>query len=245
MIRPFTCVCLLLAGGAGLYLYGVKHDVQLLDREIAATARAAQQTRERAEVLRAEWTLLNDPERLADLAARFLPLKPVQPGQFTTLAELDNRLPPVPVPEENAPSQADNLKPEDPSSPLAQDDPPKPISLPKPAPASQPTPHSEPPGHAPPARVITAAAKPPAHKQPPTVQPISLMGPARAVAALPPSPLISPGMGGIPSRSLENPASPPPRPATPVVGSALGMARTAMLPPPTPIPNQDSIRNGR
>ncbi|MBV8091885.1 MAG: hypothetical protein JOY71_13990 [Acetobacteraceae bacterium] len=243
MIRPFTCVCLLLAGGAGLYLYQVKHEVQLLDREIASIARAARQARERAEVLRAEWTLLNDPERLADLAARFLPLRPVQPGQFTTLADLDNRLPPVPVTEENGPSQADKPKPEDSSSPLAQDDAPKPISSPKPVPASQPTPHSEPPGHAAPARVITAAVKPPAHKQP--VQPISLMAPARAIAALPPTPLITPGAGGIPPRSPEPAPSPPPRPATPVVGSALGMARTTMLPPPpSPIPNQDSIRHG-
>ena len=95
MIRPFTCVCVLLAGGSGLYLYQSKHRAQLLDREIENTVARPQAARERTGVLRAEWTLLNDPERLAQLAGRFLSLKTVTPGQFTTLAELDNRLPRV------------------------------------------------------------------------------------------------------------------------------------------------------
>ena len=72
MIRPVTCVCVLLAGASGLYLYQSKHRVQLLDRQIESTVRATQAARERTGVLRAEWTLLNDPERLAQLAGRFL-----------------------------------------------------------------------------------------------------------------------------------------------------------------------------
>ena len=72
MIRPFTCVCMLLAGASGLYLYQAKHRVQLLDRRIESTVRATQAAQERMGVLKAEWTLLNDPERLAQLASRFL-----------------------------------------------------------------------------------------------------------------------------------------------------------------------------
>jgi hypothetical protein len=48
-------------------------------------------------MLSAEWTLLNDPERLRQLASQFLTLQTVSPNQFTSLAELDSRLP-APVP---------------------------------------------------------------------------------------------------------------------------------------------------
>ncbi len=93
MIRPFTLICMLLACGAGLYLYQTKHAVQLLDRDIAQTVQATTAARDRAGVLRAEWTLLNDLERLRALSDQYLQLRPVTPGQFTTLAELPNRLP--------------------------------------------------------------------------------------------------------------------------------------------------------
>ena len=68
MIRPFTCVCFLLACGSGLYLYQSKHRVQLLDRQIEKTVRATEELREQTRVLHAEWTLLNDPQRLQALA---------------------------------------------------------------------------------------------------------------------------------------------------------------------------------
>ena len=93
MIRPFTCVCFLLACGSGLYLYQSKHRVQLLDREIEKTVRATEELREQTRVLHAEWTLLNDPQRLQALADQFLNLKTVTPGQFTSMADLDSRLP--------------------------------------------------------------------------------------------------------------------------------------------------------
>ena len=93
MIRPFTCVCFLLACGSGLYLYQSKHRVQLLDRQIEQTVHATDALREQTRVLHAEWTLLNDPQRLQALADQFLTLKTVSPGQFTSMADLDSRLP--------------------------------------------------------------------------------------------------------------------------------------------------------
>jgi len=93
MIRPFTLICMLLACGSGLYLYQTKHRVQLLDREIAQTVQATSAARDRAGVLRTDWTLLNDLERLRALSDQYLQLRPVAPGQFTSLAELASRLP--------------------------------------------------------------------------------------------------------------------------------------------------------
>ena len=96
MIRPATCLCMLLAAGSGLYLYQTKHQGLVLDHDIARIAQATDETRARIGVLRAEFALLNDPSRLQELAAAHLPqLAPLQPGQFTTMADLDARLPPV------------------------------------------------------------------------------------------------------------------------------------------------------
>ena len=99
MIRPFTCLCFLLACGSGLYLYQAKHRVQMLDRAIQTTVRATEELREQTRVLHAEWTLQNDPQRLQALADQFLTLKTVAPGQFTSMADLDSRLPAVRPPE--------------------------------------------------------------------------------------------------------------------------------------------------
>ena len=93
MIRPLTCICMLLAGGSGLYLYQSKHRAQMLDREIGQTLKAADTARDRIGVLRGEWALLNEPERLATLSQAHLKLKSLAPSQFVTIAELGALLP--------------------------------------------------------------------------------------------------------------------------------------------------------
>ncbi len=107
MIRPFTCLCLMIAGGSGLYLYTAKHDAQMLDREISKLSRQAQDSRARAAMMRAEYDRLGDPERLRELADQVLTLKPTDPQQYTSLADLDRRLPAVaPLPVQPAPEEA-------------------------------------------------------------------------------------------------------------------------------------------
>ncbi len=96
MMRPFTCLSLAAALGAGLYLYQEKHGAQLLDREISRTVHQADQDRDRIVLLKAEWALLNDPERLGSLAAQHLPLQPLQPAQYARMEDLRNRLPATP-----------------------------------------------------------------------------------------------------------------------------------------------------
>ncbi len=95
MIRPFTCVCAILAGASGLYLYSEKHRTTLLDQQISAIVSDTQHIRERTAMLRAEWALLNQPDRLQGLSTRFLPqLQAMAPTQFVQLSALDHRLPP-------------------------------------------------------------------------------------------------------------------------------------------------------
>jgi hypothetical protein len=99
MIRPTTCLCMLMAAGSGLYLYQSKHQAQLLDREINRVMAAVDTTRARTGVLRADYALLNEPSRLSELAGHYLTtLATTQPSQFTNWAELDKRLPPIGAP---------------------------------------------------------------------------------------------------------------------------------------------------
>lgn len=129
MIRPFTLICMVSAFGAGLYLYQSKHHAQVLDREIMRTIKQTEATRERTGMLRAEWALLNEPDRLAELAKAHTSLQTLKPTQFVALADLATRLPaPVAPHQERLPLDAE---PEEPVAPVAQ-------ATPVPAPAAVP-----------------------------------------------------------------------------------------------------------
>jgi hypothetical protein len=236
MIRPFTCVCLLLAGGSGLYLYQSKHRVQMIDHEIEAIMREAETARARTGVLKAEWTLMNDPERLGALAGKFLALKTTTPGQFTTMADLDARLPPVRPPDQPATGSTDEDAPADPAKPAEVATGPHPATPPAaPVPAAAPAPAA-----APVAPAAVAQAKPaPAKPRPVQVaaqsaplpaapgQTVSLLGrpvsyapPAPAPSAYAPPPYIPPAAPRVAAASAPAAAAVAP----PIVGSSLGMA---------------------
>ncbi|MGD0102813.1 MAG: hypothetical protein ABSC06_02100 [Rhodopila sp.] len=93
MIRPLTIATCLLAFGSGLYLYESKHEVQVLDRTIERTVHDTSALREQSRLLAAEWTMLNDPERLRQFSDTYLRLKTITPSQFTSIADLNSRLP--------------------------------------------------------------------------------------------------------------------------------------------------------
>jgi hypothetical protein len=93
MIRPFTLISAVLAVLSGLYLYHAKNASLMLDRKIERIARDTVTVAEQTRLLHAEWTLLNDPERLRQYADLYLALKPLAPTQFTALADLPARMP--------------------------------------------------------------------------------------------------------------------------------------------------------
>lgn len=95
MIRQLTLLAMCSTLGSGLYLYSAKHKAELLDREIARNIREAEAARERTGLLTAEWALVNEPQRLGDLANKYLSLKPMAPTQFVSAKDLASRLPPV------------------------------------------------------------------------------------------------------------------------------------------------------
>lgn len=231
MIRPITCVCFLLACGSGLYLYQSKHRVQVLDREIEKTVHATDALREQTRMLHAEWTLMNDPQRLQALSEQFLSLKTVTPGQFTSMADLDNRLPAVRVPDAT-PAAA----PAEPAGvPIAQaPEITQPEELPRP-----PVVAAVPPLPSKPASVASVAPSPPHAPEPKPAPPRPQLAEVQPVR--PPAPVVRPPPPRIMSVAL--PARPMPAPST---GSALGMARSVAVPPPQPTPVSASqwVTNG-
>ncbi|WP_368417116.1 hypothetical protein [Falsiroseomonas sp.] len=93
MIRPFTLLCFCAFAGAGAWLYQVKHQVAMKDRELVEIRRQTEQARQRLDILRAEWALLNEPGRLRQNAMRVLSLEPMQPQHFVRPTDIERRLP--------------------------------------------------------------------------------------------------------------------------------------------------------
>lgn len=94
MIRASTIVWSILAIAVGVGLFMLKYEVQGLEDELARLNRDIRADRAAVHVLEAEWSYLNDPARLRDLAARHLEMTPLAPDQVSTVAQLPLRPPP-------------------------------------------------------------------------------------------------------------------------------------------------------
>jgi len=91
MIRPTSSVLLLLAAAAGGALFYISFEVSELDDRLATLNRDIRADREAIHVLRAEWSFLNQPERLEELARRHLDLMPVAGNQLAGAGTLPVR----------------------------------------------------------------------------------------------------------------------------------------------------------
>jgi outer membrane biosynthesis protein TonB len=226
MMRPLTIICMLLAVGSGLYLYRTKHRAQMLDREITATLKQADDVRARGGLLRADYALLNDPIRLQELVDLHLPLKTTAPTQFTTLADFARRLPPVglpepePVPEPEIPPAIVRPQPSAAAPAVASATPDE--ARPAETRAAEPKPEPKP------AAVAAVAPRPAPPPRPPTslaLPPVAAATPAPAAPPRVPRAVPAPSMA--PTPVAQSPS------AAPVFRSSLGMARR--LPPAAPL----------
>ncbi|MET0689047.1 MAG: cell division protein FtsL [Methyloceanibacter sp.] len=85
MLR-FVNICLLLGLLALAYvIYQVKYETRALDAKIATIGKEIEDERDGIAVLRAEWSLLNRPERIERLAKKHLKLAPSDPRQVVTV----------------------------------------------------------------------------------------------------------------------------------------------------------------
>jgi hypothetical protein len=88
MIRSTTIASFVLCAALGFGLFKVKYDVQSLEEQLVHVNKQVAADQEAIHVLKAEWSFLTQPARLADLAQRHSPLKPLtaaQLGSFDTL----------------------------------------------------------------------------------------------------------------------------------------------------------------
>ena len=85
MLR-FINICLVLALVALAYvIYEGKYEARALDEDIGGLRKDIETERDAVAVLRAEWSLLNRPERIERLASKHLKLAPARPQQLVTL----------------------------------------------------------------------------------------------------------------------------------------------------------------
>ncbi len=91
MISRGTWVWLALALAIGFGLFQLKYQVQGLEQKLARLNRQTLESQEAIHVLKAEWSYLNQPERIQALAQKYLALQPLSGKQFGSVAELPMR----------------------------------------------------------------------------------------------------------------------------------------------------------
>src|SRR5262245_50281318 len=85
MLR-FINICLVVALVALAYvIYEGKYEARALDEDIGGLRKDIETERDAVAVLRAEWSLLNRPERIERLAQKHLKLAPARPQRLVTL----------------------------------------------------------------------------------------------------------------------------------------------------------------
>jgi hypothetical protein len=102
MIRIGALFWLVLVVAAGFVTFKVKYAVQDIEDELNRVRKHTIAEQQEIRVLTAEWTYLNQPERLAELNRRFLQLGPVGTKQLQRTVE-DVPFRPLPVPPPSAP----------------------------------------------------------------------------------------------------------------------------------------------
>ncbi len=91
MSGPAAVVWAILIGAMAFGLVQIKLAVQPAEEEFARLSRDLLTTEEAIHVLRAEWSYLNRPDRLAELADRHLALGPMTPAQVGAIELLPSR----------------------------------------------------------------------------------------------------------------------------------------------------------
>jgi hypothetical protein len=110
MARVFL-VWLVLASCIGWAVYQMKYEVQHLEDRLSKVNRQILADQEAIQVLKAEWSYLNQPAHLAEMAQRFLQLEPVQSRQMVALTTIPMRRETAPVMVAQSPNATPNATP--------------------------------------------------------------------------------------------------------------------------------------
>ncbi len=91
MSRIAGFLCLLTAASAALLLFYVKQQVREMEKELGLVHRSILDHQVAIQVLKTEWSYLNQPARIAELASRHLGLRPVSAERIIRLEDLPSR----------------------------------------------------------------------------------------------------------------------------------------------------------
>ncbi|MDP6342973.1 MAG: hypothetical protein QF578_16060 [Alphaproteobacteria bacterium] len=91
MRQRITIVAMLLAVAVSFGLYRLELHVQDMERRLAQADERLREDQRTIRILKAEWSYLNQPARLQNLAERHLLLAPLSPQQINTLSALPLR----------------------------------------------------------------------------------------------------------------------------------------------------------
>jgi hypothetical protein len=83
---------------AAAYVYRIKFDSTVQAERLAKIRGEVRRERDAIAGLRAKWGELDNPARIEALAKRFLPLKPIESTQYSSLDRLPERPPELVVP---------------------------------------------------------------------------------------------------------------------------------------------------
>ena len=91
MLKTLNTLLIAAMLGAAAYTYDIKHEAELLEAEVSKVDRKIALEKETISLLEADWTLLEQPgrlQRLVDIYADELQLKPIRPEQIVEPDEL-------------------------------------------------------------------------------------------------------------------------------------------------------------
>lgn len=80
-----TVLFFLLALGVGFILFKVKYEVVEIEQKLALTQQQIEREKENIHILKAEWSHLNEPQRLKKLAEKYLDIVPMKTEQVAAV----------------------------------------------------------------------------------------------------------------------------------------------------------------
>jgi hypothetical protein len=91
MIRILHALAICGLISSAVYAYSIKYEALYFTEQIAKLKAKVQRERDAIAVVKAEWALLNRPERLQKMVQQKLDLQPMDVKQLARLADIPNR----------------------------------------------------------------------------------------------------------------------------------------------------------
>ena len=91
MTRVASILFFLTAAGAAMFLFHIKQEVREMEEELGIVRSNILRHQEAIQVLRTEWSYLNRPARIAELAERYLDIQQLAAPQFVGFEDIPYR----------------------------------------------------------------------------------------------------------------------------------------------------------